>query len=357
MLAIVQAIAAQVGAVSKRGLEDCVRARYGRGWAVLALASLLAVNIMTLAADLEGGGAALALLTGIDYRWWLVPFAAGMLVVLIVGKYKQIEQILRYFALLFLTYFASVVLAHPDWHAVLVASFVPHFDLAPATVSGAIALLGTTLTAYAYVWETIEMSEERPPLRKLGLVQVDSALGIVVAGLTFWAIEITTGATLGVHHHVVETAQDAAQALVPLAGRFAAMVFGVGLLASAIIAVPVIAATSSYVCAEMFGWRRSLDTTFAQAPKFYATLIGTTLVSLAIAYAGIPPIKLLYWSGIAGGIATPFTLVLMLLVARDPKVMHRHVISPWIALAGWSVAAVVGAASGIFLYQTFAGAT
>ena len=357
MLAVVQAIAAQVGAVSKRGLEDCVRTRYGRGWALAALASLLAVNVMTLAADLEGGGAALGLLTNTDYRWWLFPFAAGTLTMLIVGKYRQIERILRYLALLFLTYFASVILCRPDWHAVLIGSFVPHFDLRPATVSGAIALLGTTLTAYAYVWETIELSEERPPLRRIGLVQVDSALGIVVAGLTFWAIEITTGATLGVHHHVVQTAQDAAQALIPLAGRFAAMVFGVGLLASAIIAVPVIAATSAYVSAEMFGWRSSLDTTFAQAPKFYVCLIGATVVSLGIAFAGIPPIKLLYWSGIAGGIATPFTLALMLLVARDRTVMHRRVIPMWTAVAGWAVASIVAAASGIFLYQTFTGAT
>ena len=356
MLAVVQAIAAQVGAVSKRGLEDCVRSRYGRAWAFLALASLLVVNIITLAADLEGGGAALGLLTNTGYRWWLFPFAAGMLVVLIVGKYKQIERVLRYLALLFLTYFASVILARPDWHAVLVASFVPRFNLEPATVSGAIALLGTTLTAYAYVWETIEMSEERPPINRIGLVQVDSALGIVVAGLTFWAIEITTGATLGVHHHVVQTAQDAAEALVPLAGRFAAMVFGVGLLASAIIAVPVLAATSAYVSAEMFGWRRSLDATFAQAPQFYALLIGSTLIALAIAFAGVPPIQLLYFSGIAGGIATPFTLVLMLLVARDRKVMRHRLISPWLAVAGWGVAAVVAAASGMYLYQTFTGA-
>jgi Mn2+/Fe2+ NRAMP family transporter len=356
MLVIVQSIAAQVGVVSKRGLEDCVRARYGRGWALLALAALLAVNVLTLAADLEGGGAALGLLTNTDYRWWLVPFAVSMLVVLIVGKYKQIERILRYLSLVFLAYFAALILARPDWHAVLLASFVPHFDLKPATVSGAIALLGTTLTAYAYVWETIELSEERPPVKRLGLVQVDSALGIVVAGLCFWAIEITTGATLGIHHRVVETAQDAAQALVPLAGPFAAMIFGVGLLASALIAVPVIAATSAYVGAEMFGWRRSLDTTFAQARKFYILLIGSTVCALAIAFAGVTPIKLLYISGIAGGIATPFTLVLMLLVARDREIMHHRVIPAGIAVAGWAVAAIVAAASGIFLYQTFTGA-
>jgi Mn2+/Fe2+ NRAMP family transporter len=356
MLAVVQAIAAQVGVVSKRGLEDCVRSQYGRAWGFLALGSLLVVNIITLAADLEGGGAALALLTHISYRWWLVPFAGGMLAVLILGKYKQIERVLRYLALLFLTYFASVILAHPDWHAVLVATFVPRFNLEPATVSGAIALLGTTLTAYAYVWETIEMSEEKPSINRIGLVQVDSTLGIVVAGLTFWAIEITTGATLGVHHHVVQTAQDAAEALVPLAGRFAAIVFGVGLLASAIIAVPVIAATSAYVSAEMFGWRKSLDATFSAAPEFYRLLIGTTVVALGIAFAGVPPIQLLFFSGIAGGIVTPFTLVLMLLIARDRKMMHHRVIPPGLAVAGWAVAAVVTAASGLFLYQTFTGA-
>jgi Mn2+/Fe2+ NRAMP family transporter len=355
MLAVVQAVAAQVGVVSKKGLEDCVRFAYGRFWAIVALASLLIVNILTLAADLEGGGAALGILTRTDYRWWVLPLGAGTVLVLVYGNYRTIERVLRYVALLFLTYVGAAFLSHPDWAAVLRGSFVPHFDLHPATVSGALALLGTTLTAYAYVWETIELSEEKPKLRRLGLVQVDAALGIVVAGLTFWFILVATGATLGIHHKGVQTAQDAAQALAPIAGPFAQIVFAIGLLGSALIAIPVIAGTSAYVAAEMFGWRRSLDATFAHARAFYVTLSGCTLVAIAIGLAGVPPIKLLFFSGIAGGIATPLTMALMLLVGRNRKVMHDRRIAGWIAVAGWSVTAVVAGATGIYLVQTVRG--
>src|SRR3979411_1421974 len=111
------------------------------------------------------------------------------------------------------------------------------------------------------------MSEEKPPLRRLGLVQVDAALGIVVAGLTFWFILIATGATLGIHHQKVDTAEQAAQALAPVAGKYASLVFGIGLLGSALVAIPVIAGTCAYVAAEMFGWGRRLDAEFRRARK------------------------------------------------------------------------------------------
>jgi Mn2+/Fe2+ NRAMP family transporter len=355
MLAVVQAVAAQVGAVSKKGLEDCVRARYGRGWAAAALASLLIVNLLTLAADLEGGSAALSLLTHVDYRWWIAPLGALTVGALVFSNYRAIERVLRYVTLLFLTYIGAALLAHPDWHAVLRDSFVPHFRFDKNTVSGALALLGTTLTAYAYVWETISQSEEKPRLARLGLVQVDAALGIVVAGVTFWFILIATGATLGVHHHTVQTAEDAAQALAPIAGKYATIIFAVGLLGSALIAVPVIAGTCAYVAAEMFGWRRSLDATFSAAKSFYRTLIGCVAIAVAIGFAGVKPITLLFFSGIAGGFATPFTLILMLLIGRDRREMGKHRVAGWLAVAGWTVTAIVTAATGVYLVQTIRG--
>lgn len=355
MLAVIQAIAAQIGTVAKRGLEDCVRETYGRGWALLALLALLIVNVLTLAADLEGGGAALQLLTGVDYRWWIVPLGALTVAMLVYGNYRTVERVLRYTALLFLTYVVSAFLAHPHWGDVLYHSFVPHLDFRPQTVSGALALLGTTLTAYAYVWETIEVSEEKQPLRRLGLVQVDATVGIVVAGLTFWFILVATGATLGVHHKVVQTAAEAADALAPVAGKYAAIVFGIGLLGSALIAIPVIAGTSAYVAAEMFGWRHSLDEKFARAPRFYIVLGGCVVVGCLVGLAGIQPITLLYYSGIAGGIATPLTMVLMLLVGRHHHAMRHAPVSRWLAFAGWIVTAIVTAATLAYLYQTITG--
>ena len=355
MLAVVQAIAARIGVASKRGLEDCIRTRYGRGLALAALFAVLAVNIITLAADLEGGGAALQIITGIDYRWFVVPFAGLAAAALVIGKSDSITNVLKYLTIVFFAYIVTAFFAHPDWLAVARGSLIPHFENKKAYISGAIALLGTTLTSYAYVWETVATSEKRQPVRRIGLVQAEAVVGIVFAGIVFWFIVVATGATLGIHHKSVETAQDAAVALVPFAGKYASFVFGFGLLASAMIAVPVLAGTSAYVMAEAFGWRRSLDASFARADRFYWTLIASLALGAVIALVGFSPMKLLFFSGIAGGIATPFTLGLMMLVGRSRRIMGEQRLGATLAFAGWCVTAVVSLAAIIYLVQTARG--
>lgn len=353
MLIVVQSISAAVGLVSRTGLEDVVRSRYGRFWAMVALFCVLGVNVVTLAADLEGGGAALSLLTGIPYAWFIAPLAIVVGAILIKGSYSGLQRILQWVLLLFGTYVVAAFLARPNWGDVLAHTIVPHFAFTSAYVSGAIALLGTTLTSYAYVWETIEEGAEHPPLRRLGLVQVDAGVGMVVSGLLFWFITIATGATLGVRGQHVQTAQDAARALEPVAGQFAGIVFGVGLLASAVLAVPVLAGTSAYVLAEAFGWRRSLDARFTRAPRFYLALILSLAAGVALTLLGIGPIQLLFVSSILAGLATPITLALMLLIARDRKVMGSHRIGRGLGLAGAIVTAIVTLASLLYLLQTF----
>ena len=161
MLVVVQVVAAAVGVCAREGLAAAVRARFGRGWAIAALLAVLAVNLVTLAADLEGGAAALGLLTGVPGRWFALPFAAVAGALLVWGNHGAIQRALRWVLLIFLAYVAAAFLARPDWGDVLRHTVIPHFALSSAYVTGAIALLGTTLTSYAYVWETIEEAEER----------------------------------------------------------------------------------------------------------------------------------------------------------------------------------------------------
>lgn len=357
MLAVVQAVSTYLGAVTKAGLEDLVRKRYGKAAAVLVLVCVLAVNVLTFAADLEGGGAALSLLSGFDYRWWIVPLAVITLALLIIGTYRKIERILVLIPLAFVSYIIAAIMAHPDWGAVLRSSFIPHFERSAAYTSGAIALLGTTLTAYAYVWQQIEISEEPPPLRRLGLVQVDATIGAIGAGITFWFITVATGATLGIHHKVVNTAAEAAAALAPVAGHLAAIIFGIGLLGSALLALPVLLATSSYLASELFGWVGQLDAKFFQAPRFYLTMIAVSIAGCIIAFAGIGPIQLLFISSIAGGIATPVTLVFLLLAAGQQRNHGTVPIARWLLICGWITTAIVTTAAGIFLFQTLTGSS
>ncbi|MFN2448729.1 MAG: NRAMP family divalent metal transporter [Candidatus Baltobacteraceae bacterium] len=355
MLAVVQALSAHIGTVCKAGLEDLIRKRYGRAAALVLLAAVLIVNVLTLAADLEGGGAALALLTGVPYGIWIAPLAAAALALLIFGSYARVERVLLFLPVAFLSYVAAAFLAHPDWRAVLHDTFVPHLEHSRDYVAGAIALLGTTLTAYSYVWQELEFSEKHPPLRRLGLVQIGAGVGATGAGAVFWFILIATGATLGMHHTQVQTAQQAASALEPVAGRFAGALFGIGLLGSALLAIPVLMATSAYLASEMFGWSGKLDARFVQAPKFYLLMIVCTALACAFAFAGIAPIRLLFISSIAGGIATPVSLTFMLLAAGDKRLMRNAPVRRWLLGAGWATTAVVSAAAAIFIYQTFTG--
>ncbi len=352
MLVVVQLISAAVGAVSRAGLQKIIRLHYGRGWGWATLLAVLGVNVFTLSADLEGGSAALELLTGWPYRWFLVPFAGAVAALLVWGSYEHLEHVLRYVLFVFLAYVAAAVLAHPDWLEVARATFIPRFSFSSDYVAGALALLGTTLTSYAYIWETIEEAEEQPPLHRLGLVQLDAGVGMVLAGVIFWFILIGTGATLGAHHQAVQTAEDAAQALAPLAGHFAAVIFGVGLLASAVLAVPVLAGTSAYVLADVLGWRAGLNRRFGHARPFYITLLVSLLVAVAVAFAGVNPIHLLFLSSIAGGLGTPITLALMMRAARDSRVMGSHRIGRGLATCGWAVTAIVSAACMAFLWQS-----
>ena len=354
MLAIIQVTAARVGVVTRHGLQDLVRSRYGRAWGVLLLASVLVVNVVTIGADLEAGAAACALLLHIDYRWMILPLAAVLLALLYFGSYQTVERVLKYVLLVLLAYVASAFLAHPRWGAIFGATVLPRLRLDSDYIAGSLAILGTTLTSYSYVWESVEESERKLPIARLGIAQADAGLGMFVAVAVFWFILIATGSTLGLEHKHVETAQQAAQALTPIAGPAAALLFGVGLLASSVIAVPVLAASTAYLVGAEFEIPRGLSKRLGEARLFYAILTAAILVALAIGFAGVPPIKLLFVASIAGGLGTPISLAFLLLVARDRRVMGDHRASGWLMLGGWITFALVTLTGAVFLLRELA---
>jgi Mn2+/Fe2+ NRAMP family transporter len=353
MLATIQVISAEVGVVTRQGLQRCVRNAYGRGWGAVLLLSVLAVNLITIGADLEAGAAALSLLFHIDYRWFVVPYAAALLAILVFGSYQAVQRVLQYVLFVFAAYIISAFAAHPNWGTVLHATIRPPISLNSAYIQGALALLGTTLTSYAYVWETIEEAEARPPIGELGLAKADAGFGMFFAVGIFWFELIATGATLGLHHTQVQTAQQAAQALVPIAGPIAGYLFATGLLASSILAVPVLAATSAYVLGQEFGWRSSLSASVWRARPFYGALTAAVLIGVIVSFAGISPIQLLFWSGIVGGLGTPISLTFLLLIAENHKVMRDRPIGRLLTLVGWGTAILVTAISLYFLWQQF----
>ncbi|MFU8853545.1 NRAMP family divalent metal transporter [Micromonospora sp. SL1-18] len=350
-LVVVQVLATRVGVLSGRDLQRAVRDGYGRWVSAVLLVSILAVNVVTIAADVAAGAAAIGLLVGMDSRWLVPAFAAGVLALLMLGKYDEVERVLKVVMLGLLAYGAAVVLARPDWGAVARGSLVPTVPFNQEHVAGMLAILGTTLTSYMYVWQSVEQVEERCSRQDLRFRQFDALVGAGLAAVIFWSILVASGATLGKHHQHVETAEQAAQALGPLAGPLAGEMFAGGLLASAIIAVPVIAASGGYVIASAFGWRRGLSCTPRQAPRYYAVIVAEALAGVALAMTGIGPIQLLFVASLIGGIATPLGLVLLVLAAGNPELVGPDRAHVALRVAGWVIAVVVAAVSVIFLAQ------
>jgi Mn2+/Fe2+ NRAMP family transporter len=349
MLALVQAIAASVAAVSQMSLQQAIVRAYGRGPAMLALLAVLSISLFTLVADIQAGAQALALMSTLPFYVFVVPLVAVIGWMLATNSYLRIERILAWLTLIFLCYVASALLARPDWGAVFHGIIAPRFDLSPTFATGAIALLGTTLTSYVYFWESIEVAERRPEPWQLRAVNTDAVLGMLVAGSSFLFVLVATAATLGRHHTAVRTAADAAAALRPLAGPLDQMLFGIGLLASAAIAIPVMAATNGYVIAQTVGWPAGLARRPNEARSFYNVIFASLATAAVLALLPIPTIKLLYWASVAGGVAAPVTLALTMLVARNRNAMRGRPITLPLAIGGWAVTGIVTISSVAFV--------
>lgn len=353
MMAGVQAIASAVGVTTGKDLQTLIRERFGRTWTWIALAFLAGVNLFTLTADLEGGAAALGLVTHLDWRLFTLPLAGGVAALLIFGNYDWVRRVLTCVVLVFLLYIPAAFLSHPDWGEVLRGTLIPHFSFKGDYIAGALALLGTTLTSYVYFWQTIEEREEMGK-RPRRLAQLDAGVGIFVATAIFWFILVSTGATLGVHHQQVQTAQDAAAALKPVAGAFAQYFFAAGLLASALLALPVLAGTTAYAVGETLGWSVGLSRQPWRSPGFYLVLLASLLLVVPLTLLGVEPTTLLFIAGIVGGIGTPLLLVLMLIIAADRRTMKGRPIGRTLTVLGWGTAAIVSlATAGYFISQFF----
>lgn len=354
LLGVVQTIAAQVGAVARNDLQTLTLKRYGRGVAAILLVSVVIVNVVTIAADLQAGAAGIGLLAGVDSRWLVVPLGLALVGLQLVGKYDEVVGVLRYLLFGFLAFGVAAFLAHPDWSRVLKSSLVPSLSLHRDVVAGGLALLGTTLTSYVYVWETIGRGREEAPATTgapvLARARIGAVIGAIFTAVILWFMLIASAATLGQHPHAVTSALDAAQALRPLAGSLAADVFAVGLVISAVVALPVLMATTAYVVGAQFDWRRGLSEPVENARGFYGVLAASIGLAFAVTLAKISVIGMLVAASVIGGFGTPIGLVILVLLARDHSVMGTQLISGRLALAGWTVAVVIGGLGLLFVF-------
>lgn len=344
MFATMQSIGTLVAGHARLNVQGLVRRRYGRTVALLSLAALVSVNVLTLAADLEAGDASLALITGAAAQYWSVPLVVAVAALLTFGSFDRVRVVLAVLPVAFLAYVVAAFLAHPSWPAVL-GGLVPSFSLTRGFLVTLVAIVGTVMTAYGFEWQTVEVAKDNPPIRRLAGTSLSSLPGIVATLGVLWFIVVATGATLGVHHHAVRTAQDAAKALAPFAGRYAPDVFGLGLLGSSLLALPVIAATTANAIRVTFAWKGTLDDPPRKAKAQYAAIYACLALAAAFSFAGVPAMALLFAASIAAGIATPVYLVLMMLLAHDTIALRGHALPFWLLAGGWIVTVAIAIAA------------
>jgi len=357
LTAVVLEMCAQIGNVSGRGLITILRFHYPR-WVLWGAVSLFTVaNIVNLAADLGVMADSVRLLAGGRTFIWLLLLATGSGVLQLFAPYAAYARILKILALSLFAYVAAVFLVPQNWGEVWRATLVPTMHWDAAFITGVVAVLGTRLSPYVLVWEPAQVVEEEivegklrlsqrvgATPRELRATQLDVMAGTFVANLVTWAILVTTAATLHAHGITnVETATQAADALKPAAGGFAYVLFAAGILATGLLAVPVLAGGVAYAVGEALGWKRGLAREAGRAPKFYAMIVVCLALAVLLNLVGVKPIRALVLSQLLNGLVTIPLVFLVLRICNNTEIMGSAT-NGWLAnVLGWLTFVIIAA--------------
>ena len=327
----VQEACARIALVTGHGLAGVIKARMPRPILYLCLALVVVANTVNIAADLGSMSAALQLLVPIPQFLGVILFAAVIVVAEVFVPYHRYAKFLRWLCLSLLAYFAVMFVAKVDWAQVGKDLFVPQFEWSKGDIALLIAIAGTTISPYLFFWQSAEEVEERRTTvnYRVSKVHIQAMRGDVFAGMAtgvfaMAAIMITAAATLhknGVTN--IQTAEEAAQALVPIAGDYAGVLFLLGILGTGLLSVPVLAGASSYAMAETFGWRESLEKRPSQARAFYAVIFLSILVGLTLNLVGLNPMQFLLIAAITNGLAAPILMAVIWWIASDEKLLGK----------------------------------
>jgi Mn2+/Fe2+ NRAMP family transporter len=341
-LAVVQEMAARLGAATGRGLLDLIRERYGIGWALLAIGVVLVANGGVIVTEFVGIGAAAELFGG--SRYWAVPLSAIVLWRLVVaGSYGRVEKVFIAMTLVFFAYPVAAFLAGPDWGAVARGTLIPTIRPDPDYILLFVGTVGTTITPYMQLFQQSANVEKGVARRHYGQERLDSYAGAVLSNLIAAFIIIATAATLHVSGTTeIETAADAAQALRPVAGDFATTLFAVGLLGASMLAAGVLPLATAYSVSEAFGFRKGVSLDFRRAPiflSFFSALIGLGAVIALL--SPIPVVTLLVVVQVLNGVLLPIILVFMLLLINDERLMGDLKNTRRMNVLGWGTCVFV----------------
>jgi len=365
LMAAVQFMCARIGMVTGRGLAGAFHHKLPRPLIAIAACALFIANTINVGADLSGMADAAQMFTGINSHYLVLIFGIAIAFATIQFRYHQIATILKWLALVLFAYVITALIVGPNWKSVLHDTFIPSLPHGHQGWQTLVAILGTTISPYLFFWQASQEVEEEKAAgrrmlarrqgatrRELEVREIDVGVGTFFSNIVMYFIILTTALTLhrqGLTN--IETSKEAAEALRPLAGNFAAALFTFGVLGVGFLAIPTLTGSAAYAFAETFGWHQGLDRKLKTARAFYAIVIVSTLVGIGLDWAKVNPVRALFWTAVINGLLAPFLLVAVLLVASDRKIMKDQ---PSSSLAVTCVAITTllmfGAAIGMFVF-------
>jgi Mn2+/Fe2+ NRAMP family transporter len=356
---------AKIGLVTAEGLTGTLKKHYPRPVLWLMLVFSFPAIVMNIGADIAGMGAVGNMLfPKVDATYFSVIFTILLLGLIIYLPYHKIASVLKYLCIVMLVYFIVPFLFKQDYVAILKATFIPTIKFDKNFIGILVAILGTTISPYLFFWQTsVEVEEMKDRPHKLMVdkkiideVSKDVDFGMTISGLVMYFIILTAGTVLfqgGIHQ--IDTVEQAAMALKPLAGELAYVLFAVGVIGTGLIAIPVLSGSISYIVTETFGWEQGLGKKFHEAKAFYIIIAISLAIGLSMNYIGISPIKALIYTAILYGLTAPVLIAIILHISNNKKIMGKNVNGRGLNIMGIIALVIMTAAAGTLLYLEFFG--
>jgi NRAMP (natural resistance-associated macrophage protein)-like metal ion transporter len=350
LMAAIQEISARIGRVSGIGIAGNIRRHYSKPYLYGIVGLLLIANIFNIGADIGAMGAAAKLMLPGPPALFVVLAGGISLAMQILIPYSSYVKYLKWLTVALFSYVITAIILHePSWKAIH-ATILPHISLHRDFLTALIAILGTTISPYLFFWqaseevEDVNLNAKEQPLKnspaqapaQLQRIRFDTLLGMAFSNLVAFFIILTPASTLYSHGlHDIQTADQAARALQPLAGQFASSVFAIGIIGTGLLAVPVLAGSAAYAVSEVFQWTASLEQKPRRAAGFYTTIGVATFVGLLLNFIHLNPIKALFYSAVLNGVVAGPVMAFMMLLARNTKVMGKFTLPRTLHVMGW----------------------
>lgn len=359
LMAAIQQMCARIGLVTSQGLTGTLKKHYPRPILYLMLLFSFPAIIMNIGADIAGMGAVGNLLfPRIEANYFSVIFTIILLGLIIYLPYQKIASVLKYLCIVMLVYFIVPFLYKQDFTAIIKATFIPTIRFDKNFMAIIVGILGTTISPYLFFWQASVEVEEMKNRKHIIVnkkiireINQDVDFGMTVSGFVMYFIILTTGTVLyngGIHQ--IDTVEQAAMALKPIAGNLAYLLFAVGVIGTGLIAIPVLSGSISYIFSETFGWEQGLDKEFHEAKGFYVIIVISLILGLSINYIGISPIQSLIYTAILYGLTAPVLIAIILHISNNKKIMGTNVNGKVANFLGFSALVIMSVAAIALLY-------